>query len=91
VLASIVIGLSAHLTSFTLSFEGEAVVSALLAVATASLTLLTLPIMFVTYFYQICQSSTLCADTRLIADFLCKRAFTSMVSVELVWLSMYVS
>jgi hypothetical protein len=44
VLASIVIGLSAHLTSFTVAFdEQEAKTSALLAVATASLTIVTLP------------------------------------------------
>jgi len=68
VLAVIVMSLSAHLTSFTVSFEGEALVSAMLAVTTAGLTILTLPIM-------------------VIVDFLCKRAFTSMVLVELVWLS----
>jgi hypothetical protein len=44
VLASIVIGLSAHLTSFTVAFdEQEAKIFALLAVATASLTIVTLP------------------------------------------------
>jgi len=68
VLALIVMGLSAHLTSFTVSFEGEAIIFALLAVTTAGLAILTLPVM-------------------LVVDFLCKRTFTSMVLVELIWFS----
>jgi len=47
VLAVTVMDLSSHLTSFTVSFEGKATVFALLAVASAGLTILTLPIMLI--------------------------------------------
>jgi hypothetical protein len=45
VLAIIVMGLSAHVTSLAVAFNDEAISSALLAIASAGFTILTLPVM----------------------------------------------
>jgi len=67
VFAVIALGLSAHLTSLIKALDGQTVPFTALALATACLTILTLPIM-------------------LVMEFVREGSFTSMVSVELIWI-----
>lgn len=61
VFAIIALGLSAHLTSLVEAFVGETVTFAVLALATACLTILTLPIMWGCTTYPIDKSAHCCA------------------------------
>ena len=80
----IALGISAHLLNFTTYWYGFYYTFTALTIASAALTMVTLPVMYVLHLLRAYRM--LIVNPRLVLDRFRTGAFTSMVAFEVVWL-----